>query len=94
MTFGAFEPCEQCKGGPFVFKKGGYECQGDLTGWAKCVKMIKKPKRRPFKVPSELAEEHPFLKKYKYTPRERIIRDVQPTVKPEIKAKDDPDGDK
>lgn len=96
MTFGALEPCEQCKGGQFVFNKLGYICQGDLSEWAKCNTVEKKPKRRPFKVPKDLAGSHSFLKKYKYVPRDRVVREVHPTnsLKGEKKEKDDPDGDK
>lgn len=91
MTFGALEPCEVCKGGQYVFNKFGYICQGDVTEWTKCENINKKPKRRPFKVPSELAEEFPFLKKYKYVKRDRVFKEVNPSVLAK-KEKDDPDG--
>lgn len=80
MTFGALEKCKECKNGQFVFNKLGYICQGDLTEWTKCQTITKEPKRRSFKVPSDLADEYTFLKKYKFVPRTRVIRDVNPTV--------------
>lgn len=90
MTFGVLEPCEVCKGGQYVFNKFGYVCQGDLTEWTKCNNIEKSPKRKPFKVPKEFAEEYKFLKKYKYIKRERLFKEVKmDAVK---KEKDDPDG--
>lgn len=80
MTFGRLAPCEICKGGQYVFNKFGYICQGDLTEWSKCNNVMKEPKRLPFTVPKELAEEYSFLKRYKYVPRTRILRDVKPSV--------------
>lgn len=92
MTFGVLEPCQICNGGQYVFNKFGYICHGDLTEWTKCNNIEKTPKRRPFKVPKEMAEEYPFLKKYKYTKRDRAFRDVHPTAELVKKGKDDPDG--
>lgn len=98
MTFGALEPCEVCKGGQYVFNKIGYVCQGDLTEWTKCNNVSKEPKRRPFVVPADIADAHPFLKNYKPVVRKRIFKEVQPTGglnHPMVKKeKDDPDGDK
>lgn len=69
MTFGALKPCALCKGGQFVFRSGvGYQCCGDLTEWSKCSSVVDEPQRKPFKVPSELAETYSFLSKYKYKP--------------------------
>lgn len=92
MTFGVLEPCNVCKDGQLVFNKLGYICQGDLTEWTKCNNIEKNPKRKPFKVPKEFCEEFPFLKKYKYVKRERIIKNINPTQKLVKKEKDDPDG--
>lgn len=80
MTFGTLEPCNVCKGGQFVFSQGGYKCNGDLTEWSKCNTLEKEPKRTAFKVPSNLAEAHSFLKKYKYVPKIRIIKQQAPAV--------------
>lgn len=95
MAFGRLEPCSEC-GGQFYYTDLGYVCHGDITEWTKCNKVEMKPKRAPFKVPTSLAQEFPFLKNYKYVPRERIFRDVKPTVSTEIakKEKEDPDGNK
>ncbi|XP_057662049.1 poly [ADP-ribose] polymerase [Diorhabda carinulata] len=78
MTFGALEPCDSCKG-QFEYTNSGYICTGDLTEWTKCNKTVKEPKRKSFKVQKELKEEYPFLKKYKYIPRIRIIKIKTPT---------------
>lgn len=92
MTFGALNQCEQCEGGQYVFNKAGYVCTGNLSEWSKCNNITKTPTRRPFKVPKDLAEEYSFLKKYKYVPRTRTIRDIKPSVMMKIETKDDPDG--
>lgn len=89
MTFGALLPCDVCKGGQLVFSKGGYLCNGDLTEWSKCNTLVKEPKRRAFKIPKHLKEEHSFLKKYKYAPRTRVIKDAAVTLKKEIKNEDE-----
>ncbi|PSN54639.1 Poly [ADP-ribose] polymerase [Blattella germanica] len=74
MTFGVLTPCKECKGGQFVYRSGvGYQCMGDLTEWTKCQNKTLEPKRKPFKVPTELTEEFDFLKKYKFVPRKRTI---------------------
>lgn len=88
MTFGALLPCEACKGGQLVFSKGGYLCSGDLTEWSKCKTFVKEPKRVAFKVPKHLIAEHTFLKKYKYVPKTRVIKDVPVSVKAEVKKED------
>lgn len=85
MAFGALLPCKACKGGQLVFSKGGYLCNGDLTEWTKCKTLIKEPKRKAFKIPVDLKEEHKFLKKYKYVPNIRIIKDTPVSVKKEVK---------
>ncbi|CAG9815964.1 unnamed protein product [Phaedon cochleariae] len=65
MTFGVLARCKTCKGGQLVFSKGGYTCTGDLTQWTKCTEFVRVPKRKTFKVPPDLQERYPFLKKYK-----------------------------
>ncbi|KAK9891936.1 hypothetical protein WA026_017419 [Henosepilachna vigintioctopunctata] len=92
MTFGALEPCQVCNGGQYVYNKLGYICDGDLTEWSKCNNITKAPKRSAFKVPQEFSKEHSFLKKYKYVPRTRIFKDVNPTnnVKKEDESDDKP----
>ncbi|XP_050310535.1 poly [ADP-ribose] polymerase [Anthonomus grandis grandis] len=92
MTFGALEPCNECKDGQLVFNKLGYTCTGNISEWAKCTNVTKDPKRSKFRVPSDLKEEVSWLKTYKYVPRKRVIKDANPTkiVKKEIK--DEVDG--
>nr|XP_023025730.1 poly [ADP-ribose] polymerase [Leptinotarsa decemlineata] len=89
MTFGALTPCKTCKGGQLVFSKGGYICTGDLTEWTKCTAVSKEPKRKPFKVPESLANEYSFLKKYKYVPRKRVIKEVVPSNSGVVKKEED-----
>lgn len=79
MTFGALLPCSVCKNGQLVFDKFGYLCKGNLTEWTKCHTQVKEPPRKPFKVPKEFKEEYSFLKKYKYVPRTRIVKDAPPS---------------
>ncbi|CAH2012006.1 unnamed protein product [Acanthoscelides obtectus] len=90
MTFGALKPCTVCKGGQLVFNKLGYICTGDLTEWSKCNTITKTPERVPFKVPDDYAEAYSFLKKYKYKPMTRVIREVKPSIV--VKKDDEPDG--
>ncbi|KAK5642118.1 hypothetical protein RI129_008285 [Pyrocoelia pectoralis] len=88
MTFGALLPCKECNG-QFRFSKNGYECHGNLTEWSKCLTLVKEPPRAPPKIPEELAEQYNFLKKYKYVPRVRIVKDFQP--KTDVKKEEDDD---
>ncbi|CAG2113149.1 unnamed protein product [Medioppia subpectinata] len=77
MAFGALAKCPECKKGQLVFRISGYICTGNVSQWAKCeYETTDKPKRKPFKVPKELAEEYAFLAKYKYEPRDRIYNAV------------------
>lgn len=88
MTFGTLLPCDVCKG-QFELKTGGYVCSGNITEWTKCQKLEKEPKRGKFIVPTSL-KEYEFLKKYKYVPQNRFIKDINPTIVK--KEQDDPDG--
>nr|CAI5827669.1 unnamed protein product [Callosobruchus analis] len=90
MTFGTLKPCMVCNGGQLVFNKLGYICTGDLTEWSKCNTIVKTPEREPFKVPSDYAEAYAFLKKYKYKPMTRVIKEVKPTAA--VKKTDETDG--
>lgn len=91
MTFGKLLPCKDC-GGQFVYKSGGYTCTGNLTEWTKCTKITKEPERAKFTVPKSYKETYGFLKSYKYVPRTRFIKDIQPTVVLK-KEQNDPDND-
>ena len=42
--------------GPLV----GYKCTGDISEWTKCTNSTKTPKRRPFKLATEM-EQKDFL---------------------------------
>lgn len=89
ITFGALLPCEECKGGQLNISKGGYLCTGDLTEWSKCNAFVKEPKRKAVRIPKHLLGEYSFLKKYKYKPRLRIVKDAPVTVKKEVKTENE-----
>ncbi|KAH1010082.1 hypothetical protein HUJ05_004437 [Dendroctonus ponderosae] len=92
MTFGALQPCKECKDGQLIFGKAGYTCTGNLSEWAKCTVVTKEPERTKFVVPKQLKESHPFLKKYRYVARKRVIKDAKPSVSVKKEAKDEVDG--
>ncbi|XP_076264902.1 poly-(ADP-ribose) polymerase [Rhynchophorus ferrugineus] len=93
MTFGSLEPCSECKDGQLTFTKGGYICKGNVNEWVKCQTITKDPKRTKFKIPKHLTEEFSFLKKYKYKPRNRIIKDFNPTVAIKKEVKEEENGE-
>ncbi|XP_071539623.1 poly [ADP-ribose] polymerase 1 [Panulirus ornatus] len=82
MTFGAMERCEVCKNGHFSYTYGkGYVCHGNITEWTKCTNVVLEPKRRPFAMPEELKEAHPYLKTYKFkSVGKRVWVDHGPTT--------------
>lgn len=96
MTFGMPEPCSVCKGGMLVFKSGiGYRCTGDLTEYTRCSNVEKAPKRRPFRVPQELAGEFAFLGSYKQpTFGERLFEERVPTTSTVVSNGSQQDGPK
>lgn len=95
MTFGALQPCEKCNNCRFAFKKTGYLCEGYTSKWeTSCNHFIKVPKRKPFEVPYNLAEKYSFLRKYKYIPTNRFIREVHPTHSSKVEDEDCPDGER
>ncbi|CAG0883144.1 unnamed protein product [Darwinula stevensoni] len=97
MAFGALHPCDVCKNGQLVFRSGvGYQCLGNLTEWTKCTNITDNPKRKPFKIPPELAEEYSLLKKYKgkvgkreFVHSNRGVTKVKPERKMETRQKRD-----
>lgn len=83
MTFGKLLPCKECKDGQFVFRSGvGYQCQGNISEWAKCENSTLDPARAAFKVPKDLKEEYSFLEKYKYKPLKRVVKITAPSALP------------
>lgn len=72
MAFGALEKCPECKEGQLVYSGDGYKCTGSVTEWTKCMYITKIPKRKAFKIPKEYHDVD-YLKKYKYTKRERLF---------------------
>lgn len=89
MTFGALVRCKVCNNGQLVFDKFGYRCRGNLTEWTTCQTEVREPERKRFKVPSDLAEKYPFLGKYKYVPRKRVVK-VNPN--PDVKKEEEENG--
>lgn len=65
MVFGTPVNCNKC-GGNLRYSESahGYVCTGNVSEYTKCRTLVKNPERKPFKVPSELREEYPFLKDY------------------------------
>ncbi|KAL1517903.1 hypothetical protein ABEB36_001606 [Hypothenemus hampei] len=92
ITFGALKRCEECMNGQLVFNKVGYICTGHLNEWTKCSAIIKTPERKKFKVPKELKEKYPFLKKYKFVAGERVVKDINPSVPVKKVVQDEVDG--
>jgi predicted DNA-binding WGR domain protein len=90
MTFGVLLPCKVCNGGQLVFEKFGYKCRGDMTEWTKCNTLVREPERKKFKIPSEFSKEYPFLKKYKYVARTRIVKNAPPST--EVKKEEEENG--
>ncbi|ESO88129.1 hypothetical protein LOTGIDRAFT_206927 [Lottia gigantea] len=72
LVFGALEPCSECKDGAFFYTPEGYKCAGNMTGWTKCMNIVRNPKRRAFKIPPEFHDVE-FLKKYKYKANIRVF---------------------
>lgn len=89
MTFGALLPCKECKHGQLVFDKFGYKCRGNLTEWTKCNTFVKEPARTPFQIPPDLKKEYPFLKKYKFVARTRVVKNAPPDYNSVKKEEDD-----
>ncbi|KAH8362007.1 hypothetical protein KR084_000200 [Drosophila pseudotakahashii] len=79
LTFGAIESCSDCGNCQFIFNKSGYICNGNLSEWTKCSKLLAEPTRLACKVPRELKEKYPFLNAVKKIPTARIFRDLPPS---------------
>lgn len=82
MAFGALEKCTKCKDGRFIYQSGiGYQCNGNLTEWTKCLNVEEKPKRKKFKVPEEYLNKYLFLEQYKCKVQDRyFVKDERPKV--------------
>lgn len=94
LTFGAIEFCPECKSRQFTFNKSGYFCNGNISEWTKCSKVLTEPKRTACKIPSELKTSYKFLSKYKKKPEMRIIQYLPPsaaTLAKDIAIKKNPD---
>lgn len=91
LTFGAILPCPDCKGKQLLFQKSGYLCNGDLTEWTKCTKLIKEPERKACKIPSHL--KYKFLKDVRKSPEVRAIRYIPPSTSTILKNISQKKGD-
>ncbi|TMW48487.1 hypothetical protein DOY81_006414, partial [Sarcophaga bullata] len=78
LTFGALLPCPDCKGRQLLFNKSGYLCNGDLTEWTKCTKLINEPERKACKIPNYI--NYNFLKDVRKSPEVRAIRYISPST--------------
>ncbi|XP_026832189.1 poly [ADP-ribose] polymerase isoform X2 [Drosophila erecta] len=79
LTFGAIESCSQCNSSQFIFNKSGYICNGNLSEWTKCNKLLAKPTRSACKVPKELKAAYNFLKTVSKIPSTRIFNNFSPS---------------
>ncbi|XP_055614181.1 poly [ADP-ribose] polymerase [Uranotaenia lowii] len=84
LTFGALQSCPKCKG-QYVLQKSAYMCEGNLTEWVKCLNTDPKPPRVPTKVPTEIKDAFPFLKKYKSVVSDRVIKYIPPSLSTTMK---------
>lgn len=92
LTFGALEPCPECKSGQLVYRSGvGYQCTGNISEWTKCQFRTLEPKRKPFVVPKSYKQEFDFLKLHTYKPQTRImpyVRTIPKTNSDEVDSKE------
>jgi len=79
-TFGAIECCPECKSHQLIFSKFGYSCNGNLSEWTKCTKVLTEPNRTSCQIPDELRASYKFLSKYKKKPEMRIIQYLPPSA--------------
>ncbi|CAH0393176.1 unnamed protein product [Bemisia tabaci] len=95
MSFGALLPCEHCKTGQLVFRSNvGYQCIGHLNEWAKCQKVVMKPKRVKFTVPEDLKEKYSFLGNYKCKLGERLFEVRESSAAVAVKTENGPKVDR
>jgi len=80
LTFDAIEYCPECKSHQFTFSKLCYSCNGNLSEWTKCTKVLTEPNRTSCKIPGELKASYQFLSKYKSKPEMRIIQYLPPSA--------------
>jgi poly [ADP-ribose] polymerase 1 len=74
MYFGPLKKCPECTHGQLVLRSRAYYCSGNITEWTKCTNKTQKPLRlNEFEINKELADEFPFLKKFKFKKRERLF---------------------
>ncbi|KAH8294795.1 hypothetical protein KR018_002868 [Drosophila ironensis] len=80
LSFGAIEPCSECGGSQFIFKKSGYVCNGNISEWTKCTNMKTYPNRIACNVPGDLKKTYCFLKAIQKTPKHRILQYIAPSA--------------
>ncbi|XP_034111953.2 poly [ADP-ribose] polymerase [Drosophila nasuta] len=94
LAFGAIEACADCKSCQFTFNKFGYSCNGNISEWSKCTKVLVEPKRSSCKIPNELKLLYPGFKTYKKKKEIRIIQYTPPsasTIAKDIAIKKNPE---
>lgn len=79
LTFGAIKPCPECNSSQMLFQKSGYVCNGNLTEWTKCSKLITEPERVACKIPSDFKDKFDFLREVRDKTEIRAIRYIPPS---------------
>ncbi|XP_043656908.1 poly [ADP-ribose] polymerase isoform X2 [Drosophila teissieri] len=79
LTFGAIESCSECNSSQFTLNKSGYICNGNLSEWTKCNKLLAEPRRLACKVPKELKAAYHFLNAVSKMPSTRIFFNISPS---------------
>ncbi|XP_043948531.2 poly [ADP-ribose] polymerase isoform X3 [Drosophila biarmipes] len=79
LTFGAIESCSECASSQFIFNRNGYICNGNLSEWTKCTKLVAKPTRSACQITKELRERYPLLNLVRKLPSDRIIQNFPPS---------------
>ncbi|XP_043064419.1 poly [ADP-ribose] polymerase isoform X3 [Drosophila ficusphila] len=79
LTFGAIESCSECGSSQFIFNNSGYVCNGNLSEWTKCTKLLTEPIRSACKVPKDLKKTYTFLNQVKKQPSTRLFQFLPPS---------------
>ncbi|XP_041564508.1 poly [ADP-ribose] polymerase isoform X2 [Drosophila elegans] len=79
LTFGAIESCSECGSSQFIFDKSGYICNGNISEWSKCTKVLAEPTRSACKIPKDLKARYSFLNVVNKMPSTRLIQYLPPS---------------
>ncbi|XP_072940740.1 poly [ADP-ribose] polymerase [Epargyreus clarus] len=92
MTFGALQPCPQCKRGQLVLDTFYYKCTGNISEWTKCTYTTKVPDKKLMVIPSAL-KSIPAFKKFKPKLVDRLFENEAPPTYINVK-KEEPGTEK